>query len=287
MKLFLRQYWCELVKLFAKKRTWMGFGAFLGLELLLVWLFQRPFMERVFRNDLERNAGFTGMSMVFEDYFRGLTLASWMIAWTMTLLGALFLSLVGGDSVSKEAEDGTLRMTLCRPVSRLRVLLVKYLTCVTYTFALTFFIGFSAIFIGWCWRGFGSMFVFVPNEQIFSAFSTGDALIRMAILLFFYSLSLCTITSLAFLFSCSDAKPAAATVMTLVVMLVDHILYLIPQFESIRPYFLNYRIATCLNVFRDTIPWGKMLIDYVALLGVNATFVIIGCGLFCRRDFKS
>jgi hypothetical protein len=82
-------------------------------------------------------------------------------------------------------------------------------------------------------------------------------------------------------------KPAAATVMTLVVMLVDRILYLIPQFESIRPYFLNYRIATCLNVLRDPIPWSKMAIDYLYLFGVDATLVIVGCWLFCRRDFKS
>lgn len=144
----------------------MGFAAFFALEMLFLWLFQRPFVERVFRNDLERNAGFTGMSFVFDEYYRGLSMATWIIAFTMTLLGALFLALVSGDIVSKETEDGTLRMTLCRPVSRLRVLGVKYLTCVTYTFALTFFIGICAMLLGWMWRGLGSVFVFVPSGQL-------------------------------------------------------------------------------------------------------------------------
>ncbi len=288
MKLFLRQYRCELIKLFAKKRTWMGFAAFLGLELLLLWLFQLPKIANVFRNDLERNAGFTGMALIFDDYFRGLTLASAIIVWTMVLLGALFLSLVSGDIVSKEAEDGTLRMMLTRPVGRLRVLGIKYLTSVTYTFVLVFFIGLSAMFIGWCWRGLGNMFVFVPAEQLFAVFTPAEGFWRMLMLLLFYSISLCTVSSLAFLFSCGgDTKPAAATVVTLVIMLVDAILYQVPQFEGLRPYFLNYRIATCLNVFRDPIPWSKMEIDYLYLFGMNATFVILGCGLFCRRDFKS
>lgn len=287
MKLFFQQYWCELVKLFAKKRTWMGFGAFFGLELLLLWLFQRPVMQDHLRNDLERNAGFTGMSLVYDEYVRGLTLASTIIFLTLFLLGSLFLSLISGDIVSKEGEDGTLRMTLSRPVSRLRLLAIKYLTAITYTFILTFFIGLAAMLIGWCWRGFGSLFVFVPAEQIFAIFPTGEGVLRVLLAIFFGSVSLCTISSLAFLLSCSDSKPAAATVLTLVVMLLDYILYMVPQFETLRPYFLNYRLSTYLSIFRDPIPWGKMAFDYIYLFGVNATFFIVGCGLFCRRDFKS
>ena len=37
------------------------------------------------------------------------------------LLGGLFLALVSGDVVSKEVEDGTMRMMLCLPASRWRI----------------------------------------------------------------------------------------------------------------------------------------------------------------------
>ena len=40
MTLFFRQYRAELVKLFARKRTWMGFIAFLGLELIILLILQ-------------------------------------------------------------------------------------------------------------------------------------------------------------------------------------------------------------------------------------------------------
>jgi ABC-2 type transport system permease protein len=285
--LFFRQYRAELHKLFARKRTWMGFGAFVALEIVIIILIQTPRIQGFFRRDFERNVGILGETFVFEQYFRGLTLAAVVIGGTMALLGALYLSLVGGDVVSKEAEDGTLRMTLCRPVSRLRILAVKYLTCLTYTFILTVFIGGSAVLVGWLWRGFGGMFVFLPEERLMGIFSAEEGLLRLVGTIGFYALSLCTVTSLAFMLSCSNGKPAAATVLTLSITLIDYILYRIPQFEPFKELFLNYRMATCVGMLRDPIPWDKMLVDYLYLFGVNATFFIIGCALFCRRDFKS
>jgi ABC-2 type transport system permease protein len=287
VKLFLRQFRSELIKLFARKRTWMGFGAFVILELVVLYMFQTEKVVSVSRRDFERNIGISGLDVVFDDYFRGLTLASAIIFWTVFLLGALFLALVAGDIVSKEAEDGTLRMTLCRPVSRLRVLAVKYLACITYTFSLIVFIAATSLLLGYLWRGLGGFFVFVPEEKLFAIFAPGEGLERFAMLTVFWGLSLCTVTSLAFLFSCTSAKPAAATVITLAVMLVDRIFYMLPQFEAFKPWFLAHRMATCANIVRASIPWDKVLIDYLYLFGVNATFVIVGSAMFCRRDFKS
>ncbi len=62
----------------------------------------------------------------FEQYFSGLTLGLHDAVWTALLLGGLFLALVAGDVVSKEVEEGTMRMMLCRPVSRWRIGLLKY-----------------------------------------------------------------------------------------------------------------------------------------------------------------
>jgi ABC-2 type transport system permease protein len=285
--LFLRQYRAELLKLFARPRTWMGFGAFLALELILLYIYNLPSLARRAKADFERNIGFSGMDLVFDEYFRGLTLAGAIVVTTMVLLGGLFLALVSGDIVSKEVEDGTMRMTLCRPISRLRVLAVKYLTCLTYTFSLVFFIGGSSILIGWLWRGFGGMFVFIPEEKLMALFTAEEGLWRLGLTLFFYALSLCTVTSLGFLFSCTRAKPAAAAIVTLCILLIDRILYMIPQFEIFKPYFLTYRMGTCLGVLRDPIPWDRMLTDYIYLFGINGTLLILAYTLFARRDFKS
>ena len=54
----------------------------------------------------------------------------------MLFVGAIAIVTVAADLVAREAEDGTLRMTFCRPVSRTSVLAQKLLACLSYTVAL-------------------------------------------------------------------------------------------------------------------------------------------------------
>src|SRR6204780_1220765 len=112
MKSFLRQLHFELLKLFARKRTYLGFGAFLGIELLILLGLQMPHAQQRFKESMRMHG------LDFSHYFSGLTLAYVMIASTVIVLGSLYLALVCGDIVSKEVEDGTMRMVLSRPVSR-------------------------------------------------------------------------------------------------------------------------------------------------------------------------
>src|SRR5581483_5290426 len=135
--LFRLQLGHELRKLFARKRTYIGFGAFVLVEALVLFLVNLPKPRSHFRRLIEQNG------YGFDEYFSGLTLALLMVMWTTFLLGALYLALVAGDVVSKEVEEGTLRMILCRPVSRARIVALKYLACIVYTFVLVLFIGLS------------------------------------------------------------------------------------------------------------------------------------------------
>ena len=136
--LFFRQLRLEIIKLFARKRTWIGFGAFFMLEIVMLFLLQRDGPKRFYGKFIGMAGG------LLDEYYRGLTLAFLVLAYSVLLLGALALALVGGDIVAKEVEDGTMRMTLCRPISRLRVLAVKYVTALFYCGVLAVFIGLSA-----------------------------------------------------------------------------------------------------------------------------------------------
>lgn len=281
MKILLRQLGGELFKLFARKRTYLGFAAFLAVESLILVLFRLPGVQRSWRRLLEQ-AGYG-----FEEYFSGLTLAFQIVLWTSFLLGGLYTALVAGDIVAKEVEDGTMRMTLCRPVSRLRVLLLKYAACLIYTFALVFFIGLSALGIGTLQQGTGGFFAFQPLEQLFVLYDFPTGLARYLASLPLLGLSLASVASLAFALSCLNMKPAAATIGTLSYFLADSIFRGIPYFESLKPWFITNHANTWLNVFRSPVPWPQMVEDYIYLFAVNLTVVIIGIVSFQRRDFKS
>ncbi len=281
MNLFLRQLRCELWKLFARKRTYLGFGVFLAVEMLILILFQIPPVQRSWKRLLE------GAGYGFDEYFSGVTLAFQVVIWTTFLLGGLYLALVAGDVVAKEVEDGTLRMNLCRPVSRLRILVLKYVTCVLYTFALILFIGLSALAVGLVRQGTGGFFAYQPLQGLFVLYDFQEGLWRYFASLPLLALSLLSVTSLGFTLSCFNMKPAAATIATLSYFIADSIFRSIPYFESIKPWFITTHTETWVNVLRAPIPWPRMVEDYAYLVAVNFTMIVIGAVVFQRRDFKS
>lgn len=281
MSLWFRQFRGELLKLFARKRTYIGFGAFLLIELLLLGLLRLERVQRGVARVIE-NSGYSA-----DEYLSGLTLALMILLWTVVLLGSLYLALVAGDLVSKEVEDGTLRMILCRPVSRLNVLAQKALAAFVYTAVLILFISSTALLVGLLDRGPGGLFVFAPLERVFALYEFPEGLARFALAQPFLVLSLFSISAIGFFFSCFNMKPAAATIITISILLIDSILKNIPYFEPIRDWFLTSRMAAWVHVFQPRIPWDSLAESYTILFALNATLLILGWYAFERRDFKS
>ncbi len=280
--MFATQLKNELLKLFARKRTHIGFGAFVAVQVTILLLLQLPKAKRAFNQLLTSNG------YLPENYYAGLTLGLLIIVFTISLLGALYVALVAGDVVAKEVEDGGMRMILSRPISRLRLLAIKWLACAIYTFALMLFLGATSLVAGTIYRGqLGELFVFVPHEGIFSAFDTGAGLWRYAQAVLLLGVVTQIITAVAFMFSCFKVKPAAATILTLSVMFVDFVLRNIPYFASFQKWFVSYHTASWVRTFHDVIPWWSIGESLAYLTGFGATCWIIGAMVFCARDFKS
>ena len=281
MSLFFLQMRNELHKLFARKRTYLGFAAFVAVEILLLLLLNLPKPKAGFRKLIEQNG------YGFDQYFSGATLGLLMLMWTTFLLGALYLALVAGDVVAKEVEDGTLRMILCRPISRLRVGFLKYAACVLYTFALTFFIGITALVAGLLYCGWGGLFAIAPLEQLLAMHEAWPGLWRYLGALPLLGFGLVSITSLGFLFSCCEMKPAAATILTLSIFFFDSIFRSIPYFESLRGWFMTTHMTLWLRVFEYHIPWWRIAEDVTWLGALNVTFALVGLAILQKRDFKA
>src|SRR5437660_12088888 len=144
----------ELWKLFGKKRTYIGFGAFLLAQnaMLLGFKFTR------WQSDVERLLA--GNGYLASQYLSTLTVAVFMLLPQVLLLMPLYAALVGGDLVAKEAEDGTLRMILSRPVSRFRLLLVKWFAGIIFAATLVLALGGTALAFARLWFPWRGMFVY-------------------------------------------------------------------------------------------------------------------------------
>jgi ABC-2 type transport system permease protein len=278
--LFLTQLRFELLKMFSRKRTYIGFAAFLFMEGIIMFFLSLPKPKAHLRHLIEQNG------YGFDDYYSGTTLAMLILLWTTTLLGSLYLALVAGDLVAKEVEDGTMRMLLCRPISRIRVTVLKYLSAVIYTFVLVEFIGLTALLAGLAYRGYGGLFVMAPEEGIFALIAPARGLRLYLEAIPLLALSMTTISSIGFLFSCCNMKPAAASIVTLSVIFLDFIFRGIPYFESLHPFFITTHLAAWMHIYESYPPWWRMTKDYCYLVGLDITCLILGSAIFLERDLK-
>lgn len=284
MSLFIRQLGWELFRMFARKRTYIGFGVFVAVELVIFALLTLDRSERNMERWIERVAG------GFDHYFSALTLAFMIVAFTMLLLGAVFVSLVTGDIVAKETEDGNLRLLLVRPVSRFRLLLVKFLACQLYALGLFWFVGLTALLVGVFERGWGGgMFVWMPELPRISIFEWNEGLARYAMALTAFVIAYLPITGIAFALSCLKIKPAAATIVTIAYILADSILSKIPLpiFEDSQHWFITPKMRSWALLLYQDIPWPRVFESWMWLIGFGVTGFVVGWVIFERRDVKS
>lgn len=280
---FLRQLKGELRKLFGRRRTYIGYGVFLVMELLILFVFKLERSQRAMRELVERNG------LGFDDYYSSLTITYWIMGFSMFLLGSIYFALVAGDIVAKEAEDGNLRLVLARPVSRLRILLLKYAAIAIYTVTFVIFVGItgyamSVAALGWD----GGLFVWNYEMKVFAVFPTrGEGITRLTMAALAIGASMVTLSSIAFMFSCFRMKPAAATIMALSVLFVDFVLLRFPFFRPYEEYFVTWRMSCWVYLLENTISWPKIAMSYAFLLGLNATLFLVGYTAFRLRDFKT
>jgi len=280
--MWLRQLQNELGRLFARKRTYMGLVVFLFGEGLIATLLRfAPAAHRALSRALERGGSNPA------EYFSMLTVATLMTFLLSYTLLPLFAALVGGDLVSKEVEDGTLRMVLSRPISRGRLLIIKWLAGAIFSALLVAVLAVSGFFWGGLWfPADGKLFALLP-DQVPGLLPCADGLRCFLIAHGFMVFKAVTIMSLALMFSCCNLKPAAATILTLSIFSLDRILMEMPFFHSLRMYFLGSYLNCWELVFVRPIPWWQIGESASLLAGLILTFFIVGAAIFQTRDIKS
>ena len=279
---FCRQLNFELQKMIGRKRTLIGFGVFVVLEVLYGLLLMREDSVKYIKEKISRGNPAKGMGgflenisqSYFEYYYSSLTIAHLILSISVVFIGGLFLALVAGDSVSKEEEDGTLRMVLSRPVTRGRLLAVKYAASFVFTCTLIGFAAISTLLVAFVfWKADGGFFAESRDLGLVAFHDFAPGLWRYLISVPFLALSMMVVTSLAFMFSCFRMKPATATSMTLALLFIDIILRRTGPLRDIKHVFVTSRMNSWQLMLWEEIDWW-LLVHNFGLLGMI-------CGVFC------
>src|SRR5688572_13222026 len=143
---------------------------------------------------------------------------------------ALFLPLavaaIAGDSVAGEANLGTLRYLLPVPVSRTRLLLVKYTAIMIFAVAATLLVATVGILIGLILFGGGPMTLLSGDQVPF-----WNGLLRVLAACGYVAAGLSALGAFGLFVSTMTEQPIGAGIGTLIFTITSYILDEIPQLD--------------------------------------------------------
>ena len=117
----------EIFKIFKKPRTYIAF-AVIALIIILIQIALK------FGGDEYKDLMMSGMGDSFEQIPTKVILNGYLICFIILNLllihVPILVALVAGDAVAGEANMGTLRLLASKPVSRIRLLIVKFIASV-------------------------------------------------------------------------------------------------------------------------------------------------------------
>ena len=225
-----------------------------------------------------------------KSYFNGLTFALYSVMFSFSLLIPVFVAMTAGSQIAGERQSGTLRMICVRPVSRVSLLLSKFLVTAGYTYLLVaFFIGLNLL-VGLLFVGWGDLQLYPGALNLVDEPGTllrNEALWRFAYASLSGTWALLVIAAVAMLFSVVFDNPSMATVATLALYLVFHIVGRVEFFEHLRPYFFTTDMDFWRDVFKPDIPWESFG-RYGSICGAYIFgLLLVAVAIFDRKDITT
>ena len=183
----------ELYKIFTKPRTYIAFGAvfLIVVATQLGFYFEgEELLDFVIQNLKD--------SFVFQGKLINAYTVSYIVLNTLWIHIPILIALVAGDLIAGEANSGTFRLILTRPVSRTKLLFAKFFAGWTYTILVIILMILLSIGLGSILFGSGDLLVLKGTVNIFKA---EDALWRFGLAYAYGILTMTVVASLAFMLS--------------------------------------------------------------------------------------
>ena len=277
----------EFFKLMRRRTSWLSIGALVVLPLLL---------GLVFRSSAVETTGPAGSeSATISGY--GLIILTMSTA--MTLFAPLVSSFVGAELLAQEIKEGTVKLSLMRPISRMEVLLSKCLASLAHNVVLVATLWLIAVIVG------GVLFHYGPPDSSMSAYisvgspggdssavgqvrmsdvmSQTEALLRLGASYAYLTLSLTVVGLLALFLSTVITNPAGVVVATLGVIIGMRML---ESVEGLRHYLLSAHLVNG-SLLSGEIDWGALWSSLGTLAAYAAVFILAAILVFRRKDIHT
>jgi ABC-2 type transport system permease protein len=224
----------ELFKIFRKPRTFIAFFAITAI----VGLIQIGFYVD---GESYINFGMQALADTFDVNGKVLNgyLLAYIILQTLLVHVPLLIALVSGDMISGEANMGTLRLLITKPVSRAKLISAKFLASSLYTLLLLIWMAVWALFVSMLI--FGTDDMIIMKSEVVTQIIEKDVIWRYVAAFGFAALAMVTVSSLAFflsIFAENSIGPIIACMSIVIVFTILNTLNL-PIFNTVKPYLFT------------------------------------------------
>ena len=264
----------EIGKALRRWRTWLLAAALAGVPVLIVIAVKAsppevqagedapPFLLQIVRNGLF--APLTGLAVV-QPFFLSLA-----------------VGLFAGDAIAGEAQTGTLRYLLVRPIRRVRLLGAKYLSAMALTGALLLGVILAGLVAGGAMFGFGPLPTFSGTTL-----STGAALLRVIGSGAYILLAASGVMAVGLCISTVTDSGPGAIVATVIVAIASQVVDQIPNLHAIHPYVPTHGWLGFTGLFRFPVDWSGMRAGLTVSLAYTIVFFAVASWNLRRRDITS
>lgn len=271
----------ELYKIFRRPRTYISFAFIFGICLLIqlaFWLDGEAYISFVTQG-LE---GFTFEGKIIHGY-----MVTYVILQMLLVHVPLLVALVAGDVLAGEANLGTLRLLLSKPIARWKLVMAKFLASIGYSLLLLFWLALVGLLVSLLIFGEGDMLNMKSGEIVLIL--KNDILWRYFAAFGFAALAMTCVASLAlFLSSLADNSigPIVGTIVIILLLLVISNIGL-PLFDKIKPFLFTTHMIGWKGFFNDPVPYAA--IGRSALVLGVYTILFLGTTIFYfnRKDIQS
>jgi ABC-2 type transport system permease protein len=272
----------ELYKIFQRPRTYISFIAIAAIVLLIQLAFYVDGETYVSFMLQSINSSFSVEGKILNGY-----LICFIVLQTLLIHVPLLIALVAGDMIAGEANMGTLRLLISKPISRTQIIIAKFMASTIYTLMLLIWMALLSLFLSMLVFGTGDLMIFKSSEIIIHP--THDVFWRYFAAFGFAAIAMTTVASLALLLSIfaeNSIGPIVAT-MSLIIFFTILTTMDLPLFDALRPYIFTSHMLGWKGFFDNPIIYPSVIRSASILLLHIFIFTAAAVIIFNKKDILS
>jgi ABC-2 type transport system permease protein len=212
----------------------------------------------------------------------GLNFALFMLLATSQFLLVVVVSLFAGDAVASEAQWGSLRYLLTRPIPRARLLRTKLVVATLYAAAAVLLVPLASLAMGTLAFGWSAV-----QTPLAGALGVNTGLSRLALATGYVVATMAVVIALAFLFSTLTDQPLTAVGGAVVLVVVSAILDQVAALGSLRTVLPTHYWLAWLDLLVDPVDTSQMTTGLLQMVPWVLVPLALAFRVFSRKDVLS